>query len=62
MALLKSFSRIAQISAQNARICAYMGKRGYAAEAQDGMRFTFATPSESFYNEAKISQVSSTLI
>ena len=56
MALLKTFGRIAQLSGQNARLCAYMAKRGYAAEASE-MSFTFATPAESFYSDAKVKQV-----
>ena len=56
MALLKTFGRIAQLSSQNVRLCAYMAKRGYAAEASE-MSFTFATPAESFYSDAKVKQV-----
>ena len=58
MALLKTFGRIAQLSGQNARLCAYMARRGYAAEASE-MSFTFATPAESFYSDAKVKQVCS---
>lgn len=57
MALLKTLGRIAQVTGQNARISAYMARRGYAAEATE-MSFTFATPSESFYSDAKVKQVS----
>ena len=56
MALLKTFGRIDQLTGQNARICAYMARRGYAAEASE-MSFTFATPAESFYSDAKVKQV-----
>lgn len=60
MALLKTLGRIAQVTGQNARISAYMARRGYAAEATE-MSFTFATPSESFYSDAKVKQVSDML-
>lgn len=56
MALFRTLGRIAQVSGQHARICAFMSRRGYADGGVE-MSFTFATPSESFYSDAKIKQV-----
>ena len=56
MSFMRSFTRLVRLSEQVSRAAANVSRRGYA-DAASAMSFTFATPSECFYQDANVKQV-----
>lgn len=54
--ITKSLTTFSRLAATKSRVGAVVAQRGYA-DGSNEMAFTFATPSECFYNNAKVKQV-----